>query len=306
VHPPIGTPIANVALYILDQHLEPVPPRVVGELYIGGMALATSYLNLEDETRARFVEDPFQPGPARLYRTGDLCWRDDDGVVSFVGRADQQIKLRGFRIEPGEIEVCLKRHPGVEDAVVVKRADASGEDQLVAYVVVAEHRHFDRWEMRRHLASELPAYMVPTQLVVVERFPMTSSGKVDRRRLPAPPDSERLEPTATHVAPRTAVEEFLVAVWRDLLHVDTVSVHDNFFDLGGHSLSATQLVSRIRDRYSVEVPIYSVFERPTLEMLAVEVLQLLAGLQEEPEVDALLAEVEGLSEDELDQLLADM
>jgi amino acid adenylation domain-containing protein len=304
-HPPIGTPVDNVRLYVLDENLEPVPPRVSGELYVGGAAVALGYLTLPEESRKRFLPDRFEDAQRLLYRTGDVCRYDANGVLTFLGRGDHQIKLRGFRIEPGEIEVVLKRHASVEDAVVVKRQSPNGDDQLVAYVILRPEARLERIDLRSHLAEKLPAYMVPAHFVRLEAFPLTSSGKLDRLRLPAPAEVETVRaPESVYIPPRTSVEQFLADCWCTLLQIDKVSIDDNFFDLGGHSLTATQLVSRVRDEYGVELPLFRVFERPTLELLALEILQRRASEEERSDLDSLLNELESLSKEELESILS--
>ncbi len=305
VHPPIGRPIDNVQLYVLDEGLEPVPPKVAGELYIGGVAVALGYLNLPEESRERFIENPFEEGGGALYRSGDVCRYDRDGALVFLGRADQQIKLRGFRIEPGEVEVALKGHPGVEDAVVVKRRSKQGDDQLAAYLVMEEGAELDKSSLRAHLAERLPVYMIPTHLLPLLSFPLTSSGKIDRRGLPEPLEEELTkERERSYVAPRTPVEQFLADCWCELLQIERVGIYENFFELGGHSLSATQLVSRIRDHFGLELPLFRIFERPTIELLGLEIVQLLAAQEEREEMEALLSELEGLSEEDSMALLS--
>ena len=304
-HPPIGTPIDNVQLHVLDDQLEPAPTQVAGELYIGGVAVALGYLGAAEDTRARFLRDPFRAGGALLYRTGDLCRYERDGALSFLGRVDHQIKLRGFRIEPGEVEAVLKQHPGVTEAVVVRRRSRQGDDQLVAYLVVAEPLGLDKAALRGHLAAKLPAYMIPAQLVRLDRLPLTGSGKIDRRALPDPAETAVAQDHApARIAPRTPVEQFLAGCWCDVLQLAQVSVGDNFFELGGHSLTATQLVSRIRDHFGLELPLYRVFERPTLEALALEIIQRRASQQDRPDVEALLAELEALSDEDSEALLS--
>lgn len=304
-HPPIGKPIDNVQLYVLDENREPVPPKVAGELYIGGVAVALGYLNRPEESGKRFLPDPFGGGEGLLYRTGDVCRFDGDGALLFIGRADQQIKLRGFRIEPGEVEIVLKRYAGVKDAVVVKRQSKSGDDQLAAYLMVEDGAGFDKSALRGFLADKLPAYMIPTHFIPLESFPLTGSGKIDRLKLPEPvePEASR-DREAVYVAPRTAVEQFLADCWCEVLQVERVSVHDNFFELGGHSLTATQLVSRIRDQFGLELPLYRVFERPTVELLGVEILQRQASQEEESELEALLSQLEALSDEDSEELLS--
>jgi acyl carrier protein len=268
------------------------------------VAVALGYLNLPEESSQRFIRDPFRDGDGLLYRTGDVCRHDNDGALLFIGRADQQIKLRGFRIEPGEVEIVLKRYAGVKDAVVVKRQSKGGDDQLAAYLVVDGSAALDKAALRNYLADKLPAYMIPTHFVPLDSFPLTGSGKIDRLRLPEPaePDASR-DREAAYVAPRTAVERFLADCWRGVLQIETVSVHDNFFELGGHSLSATQVVSRIRDQFDLEVPLYRVFERPTVELLALEIIQRQASQEEESELEALLGELEALSDEDSEALV---
>lgn len=304
-HPAIGKPIDNVQLYVLDENLEPTPPKVAGELYIGGVAVALGYLNLPEESSKRFVRNPFQPDDGLLYRTGDVCRYDSDGALAFLGRVDQQIKLRGFRIEPGEVEAVLKRHGCVKEAVVIKRQSKQGDDQLAAYLVVDEKAGLQKAELRSYLADKLPAYMIPTHLVRLDSFPLTGSGKIDRLKLPNPENDESArDRERTYVAPRIPVEQFLADCWCDLLQIERVSIQDNFFELGGHSLSATQLVSRIRDHFGLELPLHRVFERPTIELQALEIIQRQASQEEQADLESLLNELESLSEEDSEELLS--
>ena len=252
---PIGAPLPNYRAYVLDDRLEPVPPGVIGELYLGGVGLARGYVGRADLTAERFVADPFGPAGGRLYRTGDLVrWRSD-GVLEFAGRADGQVKLRGVRIEPGEIEAALLSLERVTSAAVVVR-----DDRLVAYLV---GRQVPSAALREHLGARLPTSLVPSSYVWLAALPRTTSGKLDRGALPAP----ALEGEA-YAAPEGAVEELLAELWRDLLGVARVGRHDNFFDLGGHSLLATRLVSRVRSVLGVALSLRSLFERPTVAGLA--------------------------------------
>ncbi|MET0399320.1 MAG: non-ribosomal peptide synthase/polyketide synthase [Longimicrobiaceae bacterium] len=265
VLPSIGRPIDNARCLVLDGGLRPAPVGVPGELYLGGGCLARGYLDRPAPTAERFVPDPFavEPG-ARAYRTGDrVRWRGD-GTLEFLGRADQQVKVRGFRIEPGEVETVLERHPAVREAVVVARGEGAAR-RLVAYVVPVEGGRVAAEEVRAHAGAALPEYMVPAAVVVLDALPLTPSGKTDRRALPAP------EPAAdggAYVAPRTPAEAALAAVWAETLGVPRVSVHDGFFALGGHSLLAMRLVSRARAALGVEIPVRTVFEAQTVAELA--------------------------------------
>jgi amino acid adenylation domain-containing protein len=266
--PSIGRPIANVRAYLLDGDLAPVPPGAPGELCIGGAGLARGYLRRPELTAERFIPDPFgaEPG-ARLYRTGDRCrWRPD-GTIDFLARLDDQMKLRGFRIEPGEIEAVLVDHPGVERARVALREDVSGDRRLVAYVVPSSEPAPTVSALRDHLAAKLPDYMVPAAFVLLAELPLTPHGKVDLKALPAP-DAGGGEPTARYVAPRTPVEEHLARIWAEVLGVERVGVHDGFFALGGHSLSSVRLVAEIEKQMGRRVALATFFQRPTVGQLA--------------------------------------
>ncbi|AIP82857.1 non-ribosomal peptide synthetase [Burkholderia pseudomallei] len=275
--PPIGRPIANTRVYVLDAWLRPAPIGVAGELYIGGVQVARGYLNRPELTRERFIDDPFVAG-GRLYKTGDLArWRTD-GSLEYLGRNDFQVKIRGFRIELGEIEAQLAKVAGVREVVVLVRDSAADTDQnadlnasatanssekrLVAYYT----GDADVVALRAQAAQHLPSYMVPSAYVRLDAWPLTPNGKLDRRALPAPADDAYAR--AEYEAPRGAKEEALAAIWRELLHVERVSRHDNFFELGGHSLLAVQLVSRLRQALSVEVALSTVFDAPVLSALA--------------------------------------
>ncbi len=266
---PIGRPIANTQLYVLDGHMNPVPIGVSGELYIGGDGVARGYLNRPELTAERFIVDPFRSeAGARLYKTGDLARYLPDGNIEYLGRLDDQVKIRGFRIELGEIEAVLGQQPTVRDAVVMVREDEPGDKRLVAYVVAAQDEAAPTdSELRSFLKEKLPEYMVPSAYVVLDEIPLTVNGKVDRRALPAP-DEARPELEGVYVAPRTAVEEAVAGIWAEVLKVDRVGVHDNFFELGGHSLLATQVISRVRKSLQVELPLRSLFEFPTAATLS--------------------------------------
>jgi len=302
----VGRPIANTTLYILDAARSPVAVGIVGELYIGGAGLARGYLGRPDLTAERFVAHPFDPTPGtRVYKTGDMArWRPD-GTVDFLGRLDHQVKVRGYRIECGEVEAAIEAHPGVRATVVVAREDSPGDTRLIAYLVpdddgvwpraesdeaalaanpVAAPRRAERSrtlaaELRVMLRASLPEYMVPSVFVPLDVLPLTPTGKVDRKALPAPA-ATRPGPAGTLVSPRTATEETLVAIWAEVLGIDALGIHDDFFDLGGHSLLAVKVVSKTRDALAVEIPLRAMFEAPTVAGLAEVVDDLKAGGQD--------------------------
>ncbi|MET8045745.1 amino acid adenylation domain-containing protein, partial [Micromonospora sp. NPDC005215] len=259
---PIGRPTANVRVLVLDSALRLVPPGVTGELYIAGAQLARGYHRRAALTGERFVANPYGRPGERMYRTGDLARWNHHGHLEYHGRTDHQIKLRGHRIELGEIEAALLNHPQVTTAAVLLREDQPGDQRLVAYLTLQPDARFDVEESHRHLGSTLPAYMVPSAIVVLAELPTTVNGKLDRRALPAP------DYRSTGRAPRTPHEEILCDLFADVLGVSQVSIDDGFFDLGGHSLLATRLVSRIRATLDVELPIRQVFETPTVATLA--------------------------------------
>jgi amino acid adenylation domain-containing protein len=265
VNVPIGRPVLNARLYILDSQMQPVPHGVAGELHVGGVCVGRGYLGDAARTAGVFVTDPFggEPG-ARLYRTGDRARHLPDGRIEFLGRVDHQVKVRGFRIELGEIEAVLRQHAAVRDAVVLTHADARGDKRLVAYVVVQQGEVLAAESVRGHLRERLPEYMIPSALVTLERLPLTPNGKLDRGALPVPNAAVGDD----YVAPRTPVEEVTAGVWAEVLRVERVGLRDNFFELGGHSLLATQVVSRLREALGVEVGLRALFEAPTVEGLA--------------------------------------
>ncbi|MDQ4024225.1 MAG: amino acid adenylation domain-containing protein, partial [Actinomycetota bacterium] len=263
---PIGRPIANTVVHILDAALNPVPVGVPGEIYIGGPGLAIGYLNRPQLTKERFVPDPFFDDPgALLYKTGDLARYLPSGDIEFLGRIDSQVKIRGFRVELGEIEATLSEHDAVAEAVVHLFETAPNDKRLVAYVT-ASGDGVPVGELRRFLSERIPFYMVPADFVVLDALPLNANGKIDRRALPAP-DVARHSDGDEHVAPRDETERKLASIWEELLG-RSPGVHDSFFELGGHSLLATQLVSRIRDAFSVELELRAVFEAPTIARLA--------------------------------------
>ncbi|WP_233597088.1 non-ribosomal peptide synthase/polyketide synthase [Corallococcus sp. CA041A] len=263
---PIGRPLSNSTVWVLDAALHPVPPGVPGTLYVGGDGLAWGYLQRPDLTAERFIPHPFAAEPgARLYDTGDRVRWQRDGTLEFLGRADFQVKLRGYRVEPGEIEAVLRQSPEVEEAVVVVREDVPGDKRLVAYVVSGEAEGLDTGALRASVQKQLPDYMVPSAIMVLPKLPLSANGKVDRKALPAP--QTRVTDGAI-AAPRSELEKALAGIWAEVLHLDTVDIHGDFFELGGHSLLATQVVSRIRSTLGVELPLGELFHAPTVASLA--------------------------------------
>jgi len=264
---PIGRPIANSSIYVLDEHLSPVPIGVPGEVYVGGDGLARGYLNRPELTAERFVANPFvREARARLYRTGDLGRYLPDGNIEFLGRVDDQVKVRGFRIEPAEVQVVLGQHPAVRDVVVVAREDTPGEKRLVAYLLPDEEAP-DISDLRSFMRERLPEYMVPSAFVFLDAFPMTSSGKVDRQALPAP-EWSRDNLRQDYVAPRTPLEQFLAEKWQELLGIERVGVHDNFFELGGDSLQAAMLINKVQEELGVNTHVRTIFMAPTIAEMA--------------------------------------
>jgi len=309
---PIGRPLPQRAIFILDQHGNLLPPAVPGELHIGGAGLALGYLNRPDLTAEKFVSiddlrfsiDDLNRQSSinnrKLYRTGDLARFLPDGNVKFLGRVDNQVKVRGFRIELGEIEAVLSQYVGVRETAVVVREDTPDDKRIIAYVVSAEPAPTTE-ALRTYLQAKLPDYMTPAAFVIQDAFPLTPSGKIDRRALPAPDLTAAL--AETYVAPRTPLEEDLVAMWANVLKVERVGIHDNFFDLGGHSLIATQLIARVRAEFQVDLPLRRLFETPTIAGLAELITASLLEETDADELAQLMAELDGLSPEEVAQLL---
>jgi amino acid adenylation domain-containing protein/FkbH-like protein len=269
----IGRPLANEQIYLLDKNRRPVPIGVPGEIYIGGDGVAREYLNRPDLTAEKFIPIPpaigqaCRPAEGRLYKTGDLArWRAD-GNLEFLGRIDHQVKIRGFRIELGEIETVLRRHPGLRESVVIVREDRPGDKRLAAYVVCKPENRLDADALRRFIREALPEYMVPSAFVFLDALPLTPNGKVDRKALPAP-EADRRDADKEFAEPGSGIEEELAAIWREVLGIDSVSITDNFFELGGHSLLAIQVISRVREKLKVELPLFTLFDAPTIQQLA--------------------------------------
>ncbi|MET9700740.1 amino acid adenylation domain-containing protein [Streptomyces sp. NPDC006529] len=287
---PIGRPVANTGVYLLDAAGAPVPIGSPGELHLGGAGLARGYLGRPGLTAERFVPDPYGPPGARLYRTGDLARHRADGDVEFIGRADQQVKIRGHRIEPGEVEARLAELPGVGAAAVVVREDEPGEKRLVGYVVAAPGSAPDVFELRAALRERLPEYLVPSSIVLLPGLPLNGNGKLDRGALPRPGRTELTG--AAPVAPRTPAEAEIAELAGELLGLPAVGVHDNLFDLGLHSLLAARFAARVRETCRVEVPLRVFYEAPTVAELALRIVQLQAEESDPDELLRLLAELE--------------
>jgi amino acid adenylation domain-containing protein len=277
--PPIGRPKPNYRVYVLDSYLNPVPVGVIGELHIGGAGVARGYLNRPELTGERFIADPFAPGQ-RLYKTGDLVRRRADGTIVFVGRIDDQVKIRGLRVELGEIEAALAAHADIAQAVVTVVTDPAGEQQLAAYLRAEPGSEPEVSDLRQHLGWSLPAYMIPTYLTLLEEFPLTSNGKIDKAALPAP----QAQSPAGHVAPATLIETMMVDMFATLLNLEQVGATDSFFDLGGNSLQAMRLISLMDDELEVDIGAVAVFLAPTPRQLA-----------------ALLRDQHGLDDADLDE-----
>ncbi|MFM7910426.1 MAG: non-ribosomal peptide synthetase, partial [Microcystis sp.] len=279
----IGRPIANTQVYILDSHLQPVPIGVVGELHIGGLGLARGYLNRPQLTQEKFIPNPFEKDevipptplnkegnePSKLYKTGDLARYLPDGNIEYLGRIDNQVKLRGFRIELGEIEALLNQNQAVQSSCVIVREDNPGDKRLVAYVVPQPEINLTINEIRQFLRAKLPDYMVPTAFVLLDTFPLTPNGKIDRRALPVPD----LQSQGEYIAPRNPIEEKIAQIWGEVLKLERVSIEDNFFELGGHSLLATQVISRLQETFEIVLPLRYLFESPTIAQLSAVILK---------------------------------
>jgi amino acid adenylation domain-containing protein len=290
--PTIGRPIANTVVYILDEMLQQVAKGTAGELYIGGVGVARGYLNRPDLTSEKFISHPFSDDPgARLYRTGDMARYLDDGQIAYLGRVDKQIKILGYRIEPSEIEAAIDRHPAIAASVVVAHGGACEEKRLAAYLVMRNGTRPAAEELRSFLQSALPDYMVPSIFVKLETLPLTANGKIDQAGLPEPNIQNTLR-DEEFIAPNSPTEQRLAKILCSLLNLNEVSVNDNFFLLGGHSLLGTQLIVKIRSAFGVDLALRKLFDAPTIAELSSEIERL------------IVARIESMSEDEAQRLLA--
>ena len=287
----VGRPVANTQIYILDARMQPCPVGATGEIYIGGDCLARGYINRPELTAERFIPNPFVAG-ARLYKTGDLGRYFADGNIEFLGRKDHQVKIRGFRIELGEIEAVLAEHPSVQECVAAVRDDGGEEKQLVAFIVPRADWRVTSTEVRRFLRERLPDYMVPTAYVTLAALPLTANGKVDRKSLPAPTAAMLLLEEGQEALQLTPVQEAVAEIWRNVLGVESVGLHDDFFDLGGHSVLVTQITSRVRQVFHVELSMRHLFGAPTVAALA-QIIE-----------ERLNEQLEQMSQEELEHLAA--
>ena len=300
---PIGSPLANVPIYLLDADMQPVPIGMQGEIYIGGVALARGYVNQPALTAERFVPDPFsEHWGARLYKTGDLAQFSIDGEIDFLGRADQQVKIRGFRIELEEIERVLLAHPAIKETVVAVHENGTADKRLAAYATLKPGQFANATQMRNHLRERLPEYMLPTWFVLLNSLPLTSTGKIDRRALPAP-TNENLGPEQEYFAPRTPTEEIVGAIFAELLQRNRMGILDNFFESGGHSLLAVQLASRLRETFQVEVSLRRIFENPTVAGVAAALLEKEDERLRVERTAELMAKLAAISDDQAETML---
>jgi acyl-CoA synthetase (AMP-forming)/AMP-acid ligase II/acyl carrier protein len=301
---PIGRRVLNRLVYILDPHGQPVPVGVPGELCLGGFALARGYLHRPHLTAERFMPNPFSKNGERLYRTGDLVRYNNRGEIEFLGRVDQQVKIRGYRIELGEIEAHLKTFAGIQNAVVQALAVGPAEKTLVAYYTVEDGAEPTINQLRDSLSEHLPDYMIPGAFMQLDDFPLTPSGKIDRKALPEP-DQLRPRVETEYVAPRSDTEKRLADIMADVLKIEQVGVRDSFFDLGGHSMLGTQIISQLREEFDVELPLRVLFENPTVEGIALAIAEEQASHVDENDLAAMLSELDELSDDDLQKLLND-
>ncbi|MCB0084563.1 MAG: non-ribosomal peptide synthetase, partial [Caldilineaceae bacterium] len=291
---PIGQPLPNMQTYVLDQYGQPSPIGVAGELYVGGVGVGRGYLHDPERTAQVFLTNHFHPeGTARLYKSGDRVRRVRNGNIEYLGRLDFQVKVRGIRVELGEIEAILGKHPAVTQVVVMAVSDRAGHQQLIAYVVPTADAAITATALRHFVGEHLPDYMVPSVIMLLDHLPLNTSGKVARRLLPEPTQLVEID-SAPYVAPRNEIEETLVDILSTVLGIEaqTLGVHHNFFDLGGHSMQAIQIVWQLRDRLGVELPLRSIFEQTTVEQLANLVIDAQLARIDAEMLDALLTQVE--------------
>ncbi len=300
---PIGRPRANRRIRIIDSHGQPVPPGIPGEMLIGGTALSEGYLNQSELTDRYFTyTDDFDGKQGRFYRTGDLVKYDHQGNIIFLGRVDEQVKIRGFRIELPEIEHHVKEHPVVSDALVSVHSRESGDKQLICHVICPDNQNVHTQELSAFLQKRLPAYMIPVAFIPTDNWPVSPTGKIDRRKLPVPDNLFEAD-AADYVAPRTETEQKLAGIIGEVLDIPKVGVHESFFRLGGHSMQGTRVLSQIRDTFNVELPLRTIFENPTIEGIARAITEMQAVETDNEKLESFLDEIENLSDDEISRLL---
>ncbi len=304
--PAVGKPISNTGIYILDRHLEPVPTGVPGELYIGGEGVARGYLTLFELTAEKFIPDPYAEKPgARMYKTGDTARFLADGDIEFLGRSDFQLKVRGFRIEPGEIEIILVQSPEISEAVVTAYEYSEFDKRLVAYVVPKNSHAPEPSALREYLRAKLPDYMIPSAFIFLDKIPLNTNGKVDRKNLPAP-DRYAAASGREYAAPETELEKFAAGIWQEIIGLEKIGIDDNFFDLGGHSLLAMQVVSQLSDSLETDIPLRIIFEHPTIRELCAELTTFEAKSGDFETIARLTNRLNAMSNEDVEALLGSM
>jgi acyl-coenzyme A synthetase/AMP-(fatty) acid ligase/acyl carrier protein len=299
---PIGKPAINVQVYILNSHLQPVPIGVTGELYVAGGGLARGYFNNPQLTKEKFIANPFSDN-SLLYKTGDLARYLPKGDIEYLGRIDDVVKVRGYRIELGEVETILNQHPQIAQAIATVQGETAREKYLAAYFIPRPGETVNQVELRHFLENWLPDYMIPSAFVVMESFQLSPNGKVDRKVLPIP-DKNPLSLTQNYVAPRTAIEEVLAVIWAEILEVERVGIEDDFFLLGGHSLKAIQLISKIRQTLEIEVSVRQLFNHSTISQLTQVMIELVGNEGLLNEIAVTVQEISRLSPEEVQALLS--
>ncbi|MDA1677503.1 non-ribosomal peptide synthetase [Bacillus cereus group sp. TH152-1LC] len=272
---PIGKPMSNTKAYILDAHQQPLPPGFIGELYIGGSSVGRGYLNNAESTNEKYISNPFIDTNEKMYRTGDRVRYLSNGNIEFIERVDHQVKIRGFRVEIGEIERAIETYMAVGEAVVLANENESGSNELYAYIVpVAPLEPFNINDLRNFLINKLPEYMIPTHFTTLDEFPLTINGKVDRKKISKLGNDDN-NLNNNYVPPSTIIEQQLARIWEEVLGAEKLGIHDDFFQLGGHSLSAIQTITRLKNIFEIEISIRKIFEAPTIKQLSIVIEDLL-------------------------------
>jgi acyl carrier protein len=304
VYAPIGKAAVNVKVYILDKHFQPVPVGIVGELYVSGYGLARGYFQRPELTKEKFIPNPFDKSPYhRLYKTGDLARYLPDGNIEFLGRIDDLVKIRGYQIDLCEVEAILSKYPRISQAVTTTHGENAKEKFLVAYFIPVINETVNASELRKYLAAQLPDYMIPSVFVQMDSFPLNPNGKVNRKVLPIP-TNERPELNQIYIAPQTPIQEILAEIWAEVLGVKQVGIDDNFFQLGGHSLKAIQLIGKIRQTLELDITIRHLFTSPSVKELATALGELAGGEDIINEIAKTIQEIAQLSPEQLQAMLA--